>query len=126
MTKHITAHQLRFACSHYRDLFKSLFGKDGKVKVTEGNARALFPAFQFDWALENLLSPRQSAEFFKVSRNVLDTSTIYRNILNTLPVALRESSGLGAVRSALWHEAEGIRLRSLIPAFVAAYNGPRK
>jgi hypothetical protein len=61
MARYITVAQLKRAgaCDGQVGKFRELFGRNGKVKVTESNAIALSTAFPITWAVYNLLTDAQ-------------------------------------------------------------------
>jgi hypothetical protein len=124
MARFITAAQLRKAgaCAGYQDRFEALFGKQGRVRVTDLAAEALAQAFNWSWAGENLLTFEQYRVFKKRMIGVLSISDRVDAEVASLgdravPCQVLGSIGIAARETYKYHQAL---------AFAAAYNSPKR
>lgn len=129
MSRYVTLKQLKRAgaCSEYRDLFKDLFGKNGKVKITQSNVSALAGAFNLYWTVDNLLTPKQQAVYQYRIRNTPRPYNVVDTLMRLIPEAAIPPSSRHEIRVALRSGSNRVYEREAMgPAFAAAYNSPRK
>lgn len=129
MSRHVTLKQLKRAraCSEYRLLFQGLFGKSGRVRITTDNVAALSSAFNLYWAADFLLTPRQRREYERQTRGAVLPHTTMLGQMEHTPENLRDGEDGREIRVALGVYANERYLRYVVaPAFVIAYNSPRK
>jgi hypothetical protein len=135
MTRYVTVKQLTRAgaCRNYLNLFKALFGRNGKVAVTPETCNALATFMCFNWASRTLLSARQRRVY---------ANNLARNYTPLTPLSL--SASMQAYRNLIpnfttldfdtrWRIDDAAREqflnklhRAQAHAFYAAYNSPRK
>lgn len=129
MSRYVTLKQLhrKYACDRYTDLFRELFGPNGKVKITEQTCAILAPYFNMHWAIENLLTEKQE----KVYRATMKKVPGYIIRVLELRALIHDFDAYSATKrdilnTALHDSALTNNNRDMVRAFAAAYNSPRK
>jgi hypothetical protein len=136
MSRSITLKQLKKAgaCPHVRQLFVTIFGKDGRMRVTDATAHVFAQSqFSANWAAGRLLSEKQRREYSDRVRVYLGAGA--QDTVNAALATVRNVRG--GQQPGCWggfyivankvQEAYEARLRlAQARAFADAYNSPRK
>lgn len=143
VARYVTAAQIKRegACPGALELFEQLFGKGGKVRVTERTATALAGSLNPTWAVDNLLTYEQRAVFtralpeqlrtfaaaerpydrsIQLMRGLQSTTEIDPNTRKIIPTTF------SVVESMVEQEQVRRRRMAQAAAFAIAYNSPKR